>query len=248
MLKKWFARAILALGLGTMMLGGSSAQAGFTIADLIAGTYTGAGASNGGTGITIDGMQFTNFSYTPNVSGSGIAPPSTSVTVTAESGTLGGTSYDGLRFNAGWFAGANSSVDTFIQYDVTVLSGPLISDLHLHFNGVSVGSGHSDVADTFSNSTDEVNSKLLYVYNDPSVIPSTRVVDSTTLVTPVDHLTAGKDVLLYTGSNGFASISSINQDYTRQSRHVPEPASFALVGLGMLATGFAAYRRRKMAQ
>ena len=30
-------------------------------------------------------------------------------------------------------------------------------------------------------------------------------------------------------------------------RVIPEPASFALVGMGMLGTGFAAYRRRKMA-
>jgi len=32
------------------------------------------------------------------------------------------------------------------------------------------------------------------------------------------------------------------------TRSVPEPGSFALMGLGLLGTGFAAYRRRKMAQ
>jgi hypothetical protein len=42
-------------------------------------------------------------------------------------------------------------------------------------------------------------------------------------------------------------MSFVDQRFS-QTRHVPEPASFALVGLGLLGSGFVAYRRRKMAQ
>ena len=44
--------------------------------------------------------------------------------------------------------------------------------------------------------------------------------------------------------------TNVSVDYIATSaisRSVPEPASFALVGLGLLGTGFSAYRRRKMA-
>jgi len=251
MLKKWFARAIMALGLGTMMLGGSSAQAGFTVADLIAGTY---GAANNQSTITFDGLVFSNFSYTGNSTGTGLAPTASQVTVLPVIISAG--TNDEIEFtSAGWLTSGTGSVDSKVSYHVATTDGTLITDLHLFFNGSAIVAGppgiaHTDVVDTFANSsTVELRNLILTVYNDPTLAPfNPKLTSDYNLVTPVSSLNAQKDILLSSAGPAFTSISIIDQGYTRQGRHVPEPASFALVGLGMLATGFAAYRRRKMAQ
>jgi len=233
MLKKWLARAIVAVGLGTFMLGGSSANAGFTLGDLLAGTYTGPNAGPTGFQITFDGLSF-NFNpnqggfYSPFATGGAVAPTAFQITVTPT--IISGV--DSLIFSSGWVAGAGQTVDSALGYTVTVLPGARpISDLHLDVTGTAIGTGFYIVSDSFPGTG-------LPTLGVSSITSSSAVLNLSPAVTFLD---VHKDIFLSGGTAGLAALSIVTQGY---SRPVPEPGSIALVLIGSCGA-FGLLRRRK---
>jgi hypothetical protein len=227
MLKKWLARAILAVGLGTFTLGGSSAQAGFTLGDLIAGTYTGPTLT--GFDVFYNGLDFI-FGPGSYIGTNGGSPPPTPFQITVTPVTVAGV--DSLSFNSGWFAPTGTFNDTSISYEVKVLSGAPITDLHLNVTGGTSGNGFYSVDDAFIG----IGLPTLGV---ASTGPSSAVL----LTAPITDLFVTKDIFLTGGTqvDSNARISVILQGY---SRSVPEPGSIALVLIGGCGA-FGLLRRRK---
>jgi len=238
-------RALLALGILALSLGAttSTARAGFTIEDLIDGTYTGTGNLGGGVtyapaagghGILVGDKLFTGFGAV--ATGDMPGPGSINVIGIVD---VGGNL--GIRFQA-FFSdqvGGGPS-DVLITYHVHVTDPTLqITDAHLRGNPVvSGGTGIFNVTETF---TGLPNTMQIFAVS-PGATQST---DSTVFANPVTDLDVQKDIGAFAGT-GVPNDSFIDQTFS-QTRHVPEPASFALVALGMLSTGIVAYRRRKMA-
>jgi PEP-CTERM motif len=171
---------------------------------------------------------FSNFTFSAS------AVPPTTPTLTAgqvtvdKFGPVGNES--GIQFS-GAFANAtpNSLVDYAIGYTVTAPKGFLITDAILVGNFVTTGSGGGSVAETllFPNLT----SKTLTLTSGGNSSPSVSFPG-------VSSITVTKDILLTVGaSGGSAAITIIGQGFSS----VPEPASMALLGIGM--SGLFALRR-----
>jgi len=227
MLKKWLARAVLAVGLGTVMLGGSSARAGFTLDDLINGTYTGPTLT--GHDVFYNGLDFI---FGPNsyIGTNGGSAPPTAAQINVTPVTVNGV--DSLSFNSGWFAPSGTFNDTSISYEVKVLSGPKITDLHLNVTGGTSGDGFYSVDDSF------IGAGL------PTLgVASSGSSSAVLLTSPQTDLFVTKDIFLSGGTqrDSNARISVILQGY---SRGVPEPGSIALVLIGSCGA-FGILRRRK---
>jgi hypothetical protein len=258
MLKTWFARAIMALGLGTMMLGGSSAQAGFTLQDLINGTYGPIGDATHNS-ITVGDKVFADFS----LKNAGIGMPlANAITVTPEGSLV--TNDIGLEFQGAFGAIANGgATDDLIRYSVTVTDPTFkITDAHMFGNPNAAAGGSIVVVDSFSLANNNNPIPGEPQLNIHAVFGGSTVTsDSANFTTGYSKLFVSKDIAAnsqyvftdpVTGvvtlrNDGAPSMSFVDQRYS-QTRHVPEPASFALVGLGLIATGIVGYRRRKMAQ
>jgi hypothetical protein len=264
MSKKWFARAIMALGVGTMMLGGSSARAGFTLADLIAGTYGPVGDETHNT-ITVDDKIFGDFSL--KTTGSSM-PAAAGINVSGIGSLLGndiGLEFQGA-FHAQPFSGSS---DDLLRFSVTVTDPAyLITDAHMSGNPNAHTGGVISATDSFSTSalnTNPFNTFDIHSQQDVTgaILGGDTVSSNSTVFAGPGYtkLYVSKDILADSGyffldpitgiftqrSNGNPNMSYVDQQFS-QTRHVPEPASFALVGLGLLGSGFVAYRRRKMAQ
>jgi len=246
-------RAFLALGVValSLMATAPTARADFTIAALIAGTYSGPTLTGHDVLVTngVSVIDFSNFgNYTGDSSGGATAP--TAADVTVHGAIVMGNS--GLLFNSSlWSVSSGQSVDSAISYTVTVKSGPSITDLHLSATGGRTGTGQWTIDDTFVGSPGTVlpspghggplANDSLSVFNFGPAPADHQFSDVLYLAPPgVNTIQVVKDINLQGYTSGHAQISGVFQLYS-----VPEPASFALVALGMLSTGIVAYRRRK---
>jgi PEP-CTERM motif len=136
----------------------------------------------------------------------------------------------GITFSGAFFAPANTIVDYAITYTVTAPAGHFLTDASL-----------SGAFSTFGGTGSGSVSELLLFPNGTSKsmeISSSGGASDSAMFPGVQSIQVSKDILLVGGSAG-ASISIINQGFS--STGVPEPASFALLGIGM--TGFLALRR-----
>jgi len=219
----------LALAAGVVVLGFGAldARAGYvplptTLDKLLpSGTFTKAfGAET---------LTFSNFTYTLSSS-----PPPGSPGPAAS--TIGVVNYavgteTGFSLTGTLSAAANTMVDVSISYIVTVPKGQLINDaLLLTTGGNFGGSGSYSVSET-----------LTTVTSPPTLIGSLEATNTSQLSTlsfPPGYrsIEVSKDIFLTGGSKG-VTLSVITQAYSS----VPEPASIALLGIGM--TGFLAFRR-----
>ena len=133
-------------------------------------------------------------------------------------------------------ATASNSLDMILNYRVSVTNGsPLISDLHLLFNGTTIGDGLAETIEQVSNG----NLVFLGQLQAFSEATTNQLQDSINLFPPDDTLNISKDVLLSSLCDGVASISTIDQTYSR----VPEPSTLALCTLGLVS--FRLLRRRR---
>jgi hypothetical protein len=213
---------ISSLAVGLLALAGLNAQAGTiplptTLADL-----EGNSAIQGNLE-----FSFSNTAYTVTPAGS--PPPASAVFVNPFSIT-GET---GITFNGAFSATANQTVDYAITYTVTTTDGSKISDAYLGIGGFvnNGGTGSVSIGETILNSSGTVISKVPF---DVFTSPAPGLSSDTTVLTPPDStITVLKDITVFGGSNG-AAFSFTNQGFsTGTTTVIPEPASLALLGIGL---------------
>lgn len=206
---KWRRRAILAAILIASSALGTSARADFVLLSALV---------NGGS-IQSGDKLFTNFTY----KATGDMPPATAVTVQTITDAAGNF---GIEFQGGFSdqVGGGSS-DALIGYRVAVTDpNRRITDAHIAGNpSVAGGTGSIVVTETFIPGASNTMSIS-------SINPgATNNTDSTVFATPVSFLDVQKDILAFAGT-GVPNLSFVDQTF---SQSMPEPASVALLGLGL---------------
>jgi hypothetical protein len=172
-------------------------------------------------------LTFSNFEY--SVSPAGSPPPASAVNVKAFSVGV----EDGITFQGPFQAGPGAVVDYGISYVVSVGPGQQIFDAFgsATFNLPVGTTGTVSIGETF---TDEATGAIVGQIQIDPTHPSQKIF----LSDNATSILVQKDILINGGSLG-AGVSFVNQGFS--STGVPEPASWALLGIGM--TGFLAFRR-----
>jgi len=180
--------------------------------------YTAAGFS-----CTISDKTFSNFSY---VNGDGKFPATVSTVVPQP-----GPGNPGIIFANNWtIPTAGKSSDFSIIFHVAAPKTNLIEDAALSLNGSAKGTG-------FIIDSENILAAGIKIANLTASITALHNVSSHVAFAPVPSITVEEDVVL----RGFETLSLVDKRFSEQ--HIPEPASLALIGVGLTALGLA--RRRK---
>jgi len=225
-MKKRLLFGLLVAGVIVWGFGALEARAGQIILPATLDNFVPPPASNSANFAINGNLEFSNFTYTQTT---GAPPPASGVTVNPFN--LAGPPVEtGLQFVGAFNAGAGTTQDWAITYQVTALSGT-ISDAFLSFTGgVFGGTGAISVSETITT----VGGAPLAAME--ASIPG--VFSTTATFAPQTTILVTKDISVIGGSNG-ATVSVIDQGYSTQG--VPEPASIALLGIGI--SGLFALRR-----
>jgi hypothetical protein len=226
-MKRRFLFQALAAGLVVLGFSALEARAGYvplpTTLDLLlpAGSFTTVAAPT-------ETDTFSNFSYSTSPVGS----PPTAADITVKAFNAGPEA--GLTFSGAFNALAGTTVDYSFGYTVTAPAGHFLTDATL--SGVFstfAGTGTGSIGETLINAATGAVVGTMEITSGPPIVAS-----DTINFAGVSSIIVEKDLILNGGSNG-ASLSIFNQGFS--SSGVPEPASFALLGIGM--AGFLAFRR-----
>jgi hypothetical protein len=200
--------------------------------------YLGSGFS-----CNINDQTYSNFAYVGSSNPPGFGIPAGSVGVVPL--TTQGNS--GFQFSAGWLASTGSGVleqDSLFEFSVS--SSTPITDLTLSIGGASfIGTGEVVVAETaclgaMLPACSGGQLITLSVFDDAA---GSQLVDSVSFA-GVNEVSVEKDLTVAAGTNGLATVSVLNDQFSEGSSSVPEPGTLSMLGLGGVAlVGFA---RRKL--
>jgi hypothetical protein len=169
---------------------------------------------------------YSDFTFSPTASPSGTLKLAASAFNVSEF-HLGGE--NGLMFSGAMFAPAGAIVDYAITYVVTAPAGFQIHDAELRgaYNMPVGTNGTVSVGESLFNAVTGASIGTLAISDPPGTISDTLNFAGVT------SILVQKDILLFGGNRG-AGISIVDQGFSSSAvSAVPEPASLALMGIGL---------------
>jgi PEP-CTERM motif len=188
------------------------------------------GTLSGSITCATNALTFSEFQFAASASGGATLPTPASINVTPLQ-TVGN---EGFSFNPAFSVSSNQTQDATIFFEVTAAPGDLISDLFIFFNGSSTGTGSTNFSETYCTISFSLGCTTFSV---PDAGQISKHID----IAGVTHLFITKDFVATGGTNGTASISLVQNNY---SNATPEPSALVLFGSGVL--GLAGMIRRKL--
>jgi hypothetical protein len=217
------------------------------------GTYQDLLNSNAGGGCVISvaagaSLIFSNFSFTP----AGVGTPTASgvgYTLDDPGTGIGGVPIFGFEFNPGLSvigttANPNAIQDILLSYLVVAVGTAIVSD-HLLQNAATTGGGVAQASENV----------MFCLASDPNNTTGTCRVFPTLLVSTAGSshveanfaawtsMTVSKDINAASGTAGGTATVSQVRDAVDVTTVVPEPATYGLVSVALLAFGYLARRR-----